>query len=157
KCRLGHLLAYSDRVAEAEPMLVQAATALETMPEGLVPPSELKYEAAFCYWGLGYIWANAGRFDDAHQALRKTLAHYVRGAGETRNSALLSALVRSCDFLEWVGLQAGDVEDAVRAYREVDALWKELVEAHPTDPILGQLAALAFNDTGVCLARLGRL
>jgi tetratricopeptide (TPR) repeat protein len=155
--RLGEHLAYTDRLAEAEPILVKASADLEAVPEGLVPPWEPKYDAAACYWDLGYIWVRAGRFDDAHTALRKALAHFLRAAREYPNSATWHALLWSCARLEWVGLQAGDVEDAVRAHREVDALWKELVEAHPADPVVGQLAALAFNDTGVCLARLGRL
>src|SRR5262249_51105611 len=61
-----------------------------------------------------------------------------------------------CQMLVWVGLQAGQVEDAVRAYRDAAAVWKQLADARPTDPVARELAGMAFNDLGYQLHVLGR-
>jgi tetratricopeptide (TPR) repeat protein len=155
--RLGMLLARTNRVSDGDILLSQAAEALGAVPPGIVPPYEPTHEAARCYDQLGLIRAHAGRFEEAGQQFRKALALDLVVARDYPSSTTINFVFRDCRLILFVGTQIGRVEEAIQAYRDVVAFWKQIADTRTGDPTILRFYAMSVNELGVALRNLGRL
>jgi serine/threonine protein kinase len=149
---LGLLLVSIDRLADAEPLLTQAAKTLQDTPEGLAPPFQLWKEAARCYRRLGIVFEQVGRLDEAETAQRQALRIDRQIARDNPNSSSWMRLGYDTGRLAAMLTRRGSPLDGINVHRAHTEFWKELADRQPGN----SLARLAHEWSLIGLGRVLR-
>jgi tetratricopeptide (TPR) repeat protein len=150
-CALGFVLLITDRPDQAEPLLKQAASAVDKTPDGHVPPWYFTCLAARSHEFLGYTFDQAGRLDEAKEAFRQALRLDMRAASEFPNSGTWVCVHNNTHRLASVLSRKGSVEDAIAVYRANAEFWEGQAAQHPSNPVVRRCHAWSLNGVAYVL------
>jgi tetratricopeptide (TPR) repeat protein len=153
---LGMFLATTDRHIEGDHLLGQAINNLLAVPPGLVPPNELKLEAARAWEILALSHQCQGKAHDADHSYSEAFRIYAQLFREAPSRATFGPFVDICDFHCLSRIRAGRLHDADELVRDAISTTQQVAAAPGADPRIAKFEGGVLNVHGSVLQRLDR-